>query len=224
MTSAFLRTPTVNGNWRLWRDSKIVRSPLPAESYGIDAALADAAKIRGLRNLTVVLLLPEERETLDDYRRFADSMNSAGERCRQAGFSLSYHPHAFDYATVEGRVAMEVLLERFQPEYVRFEIDVFWMIMGGWDPVAFMRQHGSRVSGLHLKDRASTAPPLFLGNPWDIPVGATVPVGDGNLNFKTLLDHASAASIRYAYVEDESEGDRFQNLAKGLVHLRLPAA
>jgi hypothetical protein len=209
MTSAFLRTPTVNGNWRLWRDSKVVRNPLPPENYVLDAALADATKIRGLRNFTVVLLLPEERETLDDYRRFAESMNAAGERCRQAGLTLSYHPHAFDYATVEGRVAMEVLLERFEPDRVSFEIDVFFMVMGGWDPVAFMGQYGSRVSGLHLKDRALTAPPSFFGNPWDTPVGATVPVGDGSLNFKTFLDHASATSVRCAYVEDESVGDRF---------------
>lgn len=209
MPSAFIRTPIINGNWALWRASTVVRGELPPDSYTLDVALGDAKRIPGLRNLTVVLLLPEERRNLDDYRRFADQMNRAGERCRQAGVTLSYHPHSFEYESIDGQLPIQLLLERFDPKHVMFEVDIFWMTMGGWDPIEFVRQRSSRVTGLHLKDRSRGAPSRFVGSPWELGSGARVPIGDGVTNFRTVLETASNSGVVHCFVEDESEGDRF---------------
>ena len=101
-----------------------------------------------------------------------------------------------------------------------FEIDIFWIALGGWDPVESLRQHSSRISGLHLKDRARNAPSRFLGTPPELAAGARVPVGDGVTNFRAVLEAASSGGIVHCFVEDESEGDRFENLMRSINHLK----
>jgi sugar phosphate isomerase/epimerase len=121
----------------------------------------------------------------------------------------------------EGTTGFDLLMQHFDPALVQLELDVYWMASGGRDPLAFMKANGLRITGLHLKDMAPTSPRPFYGSPWDMPPGARVPVGDGVTDFRAVLRTARQAGIAHAYVEDESQGDRIQNVLRSVRHLRM---
>ena len=219
--SAFVPTPAVTNNWSVWHEFRALRRQPPfAESYTFDAVLTDAARLPSVTNLTIVAFAPGERRTLDDFRRRADEVNRAAERCQAAGLTLAYHTHSFEFARIDGQVPMQLLLQEFDPT-VRLEVDVAWTALAGVDPAQFIRTHGSRVVAVHLKDRASDAPAVYMGDNWEvIKQGGIVPVGDGTIDFSTVIAAIDEARVRYRFVEDESLEGRYEGLLKSRAFLQ----
>jgi len=217
--SAYLPTPVVTGNYALWR-ADVRRGPSsPPDDYDLDAAFGDACALQGLTTLVVVNLLPQERATLDHYRRFADAMNATGERCKAMGFSLAYHAHSFEYAPIDGVEPFDLLARRFDRDLVKFELDVFWATIGGRHPCDFMRRHAGRVEALHLKDRSARAPRRFTGWQRLLPADAFAPLGSGDIDFASVLRTARGIGVRHRFVEDESPSGWFDNLLHGVEYL-----
>jgi sugar phosphate isomerase/epimerase len=212
-----IEAPIVTGEWAAWKSAPGASAFLPAESYGIDSAIADAKK-HGVRFLTVPYLLPTERTSLDFYRRFADSMNRAGEKCAAAGLHLCYHHHSFEFEPLEGKVPMDLLAERFDPRSVGFELDVFWLSVAGRDPATAIRDLGARVRLLHLKDKAEGTPNEFLER--SVKPAAFAEVGGGALDFPGILKAARAVGVAHAFVEqDQTPGDPMDSLRKSYAYL-----
>jgi len=213
-----IEAPIVTGEWAAWKSMPGASTSLPAESYGIDGAIADAKK-HGMRFLTVAYLMAQERTTLDFYRRFADSMNRAGEKCAAAGLQLCYHHHSFEFEPLEGKVPMDVLLERFDKKMVGFEIDVFWLSIAGRDPVKTIRDLGPRVRLLHLKDKAKGTPDEFQER--NVMPGAFTEVGSGVVDFPGVLTAGKAAGVAHGFVEqDQTPGDPLESLKKSHGYLK----
>src|SRR5882672_54832 len=57
----------------------------------------DAAKTIGHQYVVCAYLLPEERKSLDDYKRLVDLFNEAGGRLKKAGLQFCYHNHDFEF-------------------------------------------------------------------------------------------------------------------------------
>ena len=94
-----------------------------------------------------------ERETVDHFKRHADQANKAGEKCAKAGIQLCYHNHSFEFAKLNGgKTGWDVFVKEFDKKLVKFEVDVFWVKIGGLDPYKTLRQLKGRVSQVHLKD------------------------------------------------------------------------
>jgi sugar phosphate isomerase/epimerase len=184
----------------------------------LDAAIADARTL-GLRNLVVINLLPGERRTLDDYKRFAEQMRIAVERCGGAGLALHYHPHSFEYEPLGGSVPIEMLAEQLSGANSGLEVDVFWVAMAGRDPAEFIRRHAASVRAIHLKDRLKSAP-IYTGPQYEAPAGLRVPIGSGSIDFRAVIDAVDTAVVSALYIEDESAGDRLDNTLKSVAYLR----
>jgi sugar phosphate isomerase/epimerase len=212
-----IEAPIVTGEWAAWKSTPGALTSLPAESYGIDAAIADAKK-HGMRFLTVAYLMAQERTTLDFYRRFADSMNRAGEKCAAAGLSLCYHHHSFEFEPLEGKVPMDVLVERFDKKAVGYEIDVFWLSIAGRDPVKTIRDLGSRVRLLHLKDKSKGTSNEYQES--KVKPGAFTEVGSGVVDFPGVLAAGKAVGVAHGFVEqDQTPGDPLASLKKSYDYL-----
>jgi sugar phosphate isomerase/epimerase len=211
-----VEAPVVTGMWEKWRPAAQAMH-LPPETYTVDSAIADAKK-HGVRFLTVAYLLAEERTSLDFYRRFADAMNKAGEKCGAAGLSLCYHHHSFEFEPLEGKVPMDVLVERFDPKHVGFEIDVFWLSISGRDPVKTIRDLGPRVRLLHLKDKAKGTPNELQER--NVKPGAFAEVGSGVVDFRGVIAAGKAAGVAHGFVEqDHTPGDPLESLKKSYAYL-----
>ena len=212
-----IEAPVVTGDWTAWKAVPGASSFLPADGYGIDAAIADAKK-HGIRFLSVAYLMPQERASLDSYRRFIDAMNRAGEKCRAAGLELCHHNHAFEFVPVEGKVPMDLLASGCDPKTVGFELDVFWVAMAGRDPAQAIRDLGPRVRLLHLKDKAKGAASEVQEQ--GVKPAAFAEVGSGVLDFRAVLAAAREVGVAHAFVEqDHTPGDPLESLKKSYAYL-----
>src|ERR1051325_1051274 len=122
-------------------------------SGGVQEAIG-AAKVIGHKYLVYAWLPPEERKSLDDYKRLAERLNRAGEECRSAGIQFGYHNHDFEFAPMEGRIPYDLILENTDARLVKMELDLYWITKGGQTPLAYFRKYPGRFPLVHV-DRKS---------------------------------------------------------------------
>lgn len=168
--------------------------PYETLAAGWDQVLATAAAI-GHTDVVVPWIPREERPDLDGWKRVAERFNRAGERARGAGLRFAYHNHDFEFAPVEGQVPYDVLLTATDPELVAFEMDLFWTIKGGMDPVAYFAKHPGRFPLVHVKDSAGP------------PDHRMVDVGRGTIDFARIFAQSAQGGIRHYFVEHDEPQD-----------------
>lgn len=174
----------------------------------LDRALDDASAT-GTRSLVVPWLDPSER-TADGYRRIADDLNRAGARARARGHAVGYHNHDFEMerlgapdggrreASGERPRGWDILLEETAPDLVEMQMDVFWAVHGGVDPVAYLEAHPGRFTSLHAKDRTAD--------------GGMVAVGDGAIDWAAVLTTALENGLEHVFVEHDEPADPLESI------------
>jgi len=194
--SGHFATPLVTGNYDAWKGAFPQGQPA---GMTWQKAVDDAAQA-GMKFMVIAYLMPAERGPLDQFRRYADQFNKAGEATRKAGMQFCYHHHAFEFGPKEGARPIDVFLERLDPNLVKFEMDVFWVSVAGQDPVALLKQWKGRVALMHLKDKA---PGLSTHFSEDLSAGAFREVGFGTLDFVKIVEAAREAGVQHYFVEQD---------------------
>jgi sugar phosphate isomerase/epimerase len=212
--SVHFETPLITGNWQAWKDDDM---PALEESYTFDQALIEA-KEHGFEYMVFNYLAPKERGGLDFYRALAEKLNAAGEKCRETGLRMCYHSHDFEFEPKPGGRPIETLLQRLDKSLVRLEIDAFWVSMAGEDATTFIRQNASRVEMVHLKDRKPGAPRAF--DIASVPNDTFREVGNGDLNFREILNATSEARVKHYFVEQDYSPDPLRSLRQSHENLR----
>ena len=180
----------------------------------LDGAI-EAAHAVGHRYLVCPFLPPEARQSLDDYKRLAETFNEAGQRCREAELRFAYHNHCLEFGELGGRLPYDVLLEATDPDLVQMELDLFWITVAGFDPVDYFERYPGRFPLVHVKDLAE---PMTLENEVRLTLFEDPPrlmdvmahladAGQGVLDFPRLFAHAEAAGIQHAFVEPDMAED-----------------
>lgn len=172
----------------------------PSAHVGVGAlddwpAILDAAGAMGHDWLVVASLPPAMRASLDDWRRTAERFEAAGEAARARGIGLAFHNHAEAARPVDGVVPLELLLRETTPEHVSVQADIYWMVEGGTDPVAFLERWPGRIPSLHVKDRTVD--------------GAMADVGAGAIDWAAVLSAGLEAGVRHHFVEHDRPPDPF---------------
>ena len=154
----------------------------------------DKAAEAGLEYLILPSFSGRPDKTLDDYKKVAQEMNQIGEITKKAGINFGYHNHNHEFRTIEGKLPYDVLLAETDPKLVSFEMDIFWVVKGGQDPLHYFDKHRGRFQTWHIKD---------IGND-----GESCIIGNGRINFKDLLKHSKKAGLKRFFLEQEyySEG------------------
>ena len=160
-----------------------------------DRAL-DEALARGHRYVTVPWL-PESARSAEASRRVADEFNRAGEAARRRGLRFAYHNHDFEFVRTGDTRPFDVLLAHTDPQNVSFQLDVYWAVKAGADPLALIRQHPTRFTMLHIKDS---------GGP---PDHRQVDVGAGTIDFAAILrlDQSQRGVIEHVFIEHDQPAD-----------------
>ena len=150
-------------------------------------------------------------DTLDQVFALADDLSRSGEVLRARGQLLTYHNHAIEFRKLGGKDILDWLYERADPVMVHGELDTYWVQAGGGDPAGYCARLSGRLPLLHLKDYAVT--------PENEPI--TAPLGEGNLNFPTILREASSAGCEWYIVEqDRGFDDPFAAIATSFKYLK----
>jgi sugar phosphate isomerase/epimerase len=175
-----------------------------------DALTKDAAKvIADAKSLgakyVVVPWLPHNKETgltAEVARKAAADFNTWGAACKAAGLTFGFHPHGFEFkADAEGVTPFDIIARETKPELVTFEMDVFWVVHPGQDPVKLLQKYSGRWQLMHVKD-------IRRGAVTGIHTGAAAPtdkvaVGDGQVDWPAVFAAAEKAGVKYYFIEDE---------------------
>lgn len=157
----------------------------------LKAAIA-AAKVLGLKYITIPYLLPETRKDAADYQTLAKRLNYAGKLCRDAGMRLAYHNHDFEFIPYNGVTGLNILLSQTDPKLVDFELDIYWAIRSGIDPVDLFKANPGRFKMWHVKDMDKNNHEL------------NAEIGTGTINYKSLFQQAKLSGLKYFFVEHEN--------------------
>ena len=93
--------------------------------------------------------VPKTLKELDTYCAY---YNEIGKRCKQQGMSFGYHNHAHEFQKVEDKVMYDYMIEHTNPEYVFFQMDVYWVVRGQNSPVDYFNKYPGRFKMFHIKD------------------------------------------------------------------------
>lgn len=162
-------------------------------------ALADMPRVIGEaqtlgHQYIVVASLPLDRKTAtpDDYKRWADRLNTAGEAARKAGLWLAFHDEPEDFVQTGGETPYDLLVTRTDPARVRLQLDTGNAALGGRDPLEYMRRYADRYWLFHVKDAER------LGAPHDAELGT------GVVNLAAIFALAGSLADKHVFVEQES--------------------
>jgi sugar phosphate isomerase/epimerase len=163
-------------------------------------AADDAAEV-GQKYMICAYLFPDERKTLDDYKRHAELFNKAAEVSKKRNLQFGYHNHDFEFVTLGGQVPYDLLLKQTDPKLVQMELDLYWAAFAGKDPVALFKKHPGRFPMWHVKDMEKSTSRTFAE------------VGTGSIDFKRIFAAAKTAGLQHYFVEqDQTKRDPMESI------------
>ncbi|MFF2032110.1 sugar phosphate isomerase/epimerase family protein [Arthrobacter sp. NPDC058192] len=151
-------------------------------------------------------------KSIDAVVDFAKQANDYAERLGGHGIGLYYHNHHIEFAKFDGTYMLDIIAENSPA--MGLEIDVHWVQRGGLDPVRTLQKYAGRTAMVHLKDyRIGQMPESSFGllETGDFKgfmaefknVVQFAEVGEGNLDFPSIIPAAQAAGARYLLVEQD---------------------
>ena len=178
--------------------------------------IVDRAKEIGLSHLVIPYLQDNVRKTLDDYKKIAANANKAAAITKAAGIQLSYHNHAFEFQPKEGgKTGYDVFMAEFSPD-MKFEVDVFWIKVGGHEPAELIEKLKGRVTQLHLKDLKQG---LKLPEYGTIPQDAFKELGKGMIPMEPIIEAAAKAGVTHCHVEQDHSPHPLESIKTSVEYL-----
>ena len=146
--------------------------------------LFDDHKIMGCKY--VVFPMNMWSGTVEGLKAECDLMNKIGDEANKRGIKFGYHNHNMEFATVADTKQLyeDFLIANTDPKKVFFELDVYWITIGGQDPVAYLKKYPTRFQALHIKDE------YVLGE-------------SGKMNFKPIFEQFYKNGHNVWFVEME---------------------
>lgn len=175
---------------------------------GWEQAMADAAEV-GQKYAVCAYLMPNERTKIDDYKHLSDLFNKSAEISKKYSIQFCYHNHDFEFQTLDGQLPYDVLLANTDKNLMKMELDLYWILKAGHDPLVYFKNHPGRFPLLHMKDM-------------DKADKSFAEVGTGSIDFASILAHKKQAGALHYFVEQdvckrpplEAVGISYKNLSK----------
>ncbi len=152
---------------------------------------AAAAGEIGLKYLICAFKGPQK--SLDNFKKFTDEFNACGEIAKKHGLRFAYHNHDYSFKAMEGIVPQDLMMDGTNPDLVDFEMDMYWTVAAGVDPIAYMDKHPNRFKLVHVKDLTKTA----TGH-------ESCVIGKGTIDYKSLLSKVAKHGVQHMIVEQEA--------------------
>ena len=194
----------------------------PSGHYGLDPFFAsgntdnlkmyiEVAKITGQEYIVIPSLNGEFIKSVDECKAVAEKMNKAAEICKAADLKLGYHNHNFEWKPLEGGVTFyDTILAHTDPKLVNMEMDIFWVVRAGKDPIEILTKHPGRFALVHIKDRDKTKTDL------------NTEIGKGSIDYKAIIPKAKAVGVKHFIVEQENyiDIDPYVSIAESSAYLK----
>jgi sugar phosphate isomerase/epimerase len=185
--------------------------------------LAEAAHMLGSKYVVLPSLPPESRKTLDDYKKAAEKFNKIGAAAKKEGIRFAYHNHGYGLNNVNGTMPLDIIFEQTDPDLVFFEMDIYWTVAGGADPVELVRKHKGRYKMMHLKDMKEAK--RFAGDGGDSSQWISLfpymtSCGEGILDLRSIITAAKQNGAEHFFVEQDMVQSPETALKKSIDYLK----
>lgn len=143
-------------------------------------------------------------ESLEGLKNYCTYFNAVGEKCNAAGIRFGYHNHDKEFSTLlEGKPVYDWMLELTDSTKVMFQMDLYWTVIGGKDPIEYFNKYPGRFELWHIKDKAE--------------VGGTGTM----MNFAPIFTERAKAGAKYGIVEvEEYNFPPLESCAKSVEYLK----
>ncbi|HLW08217.1 MAG TPA: TIM barrel protein [Marinilabiliaceae bacterium] len=122
--------------------------------------------------------------SLEDLMKYCDYFNTVGEKCNAKGIRFGYHNHDKEFEEVDGIVRYDYMLQNTDPDKVMFQLDLYWIMMGGKDAISYFNAYPGRFELWHVKDEKE------LGK-------------SGLMDFESIFNAADKSGMQHIIVEVE---------------------
>jgi len=184
------------------RQIKPISGHFPYEQCRDDIeGVAREAKLLGLEYAGCAWIPHKDPFDEKTCREAAAVFNRAGEALAKHGIKFFYHTHGYEFLPYRDGTLFDLLMAETKPEYVRFEMDVYWIVHPGQDPVKLLEKYGKRFELMHVKDMKRGTPGGFTGQS---DVTNNVALGEGIIDWPNVFRAAKKAGVKWYFIEDES--------------------
>lgn len=152
---------------------------------------ADAAEA-GLEYLICPWIGPQK--SVDAWKEVTDKFNKCGEICKANGIKFGYHNHAYSFIPFSGMIPQDYMMDNTDPDLVEHEMDIYWVVTAGVDPIEYLDKYPNRFKLCHIKDRMKDAGDERL---------ASCNLGTGIIDYPTILSKAKERGMKYFLMEQE---------------------
>lgn len=188
----------------------------------IQAILADPEgviryhKELGCRYIAVPYLGEDDRPGAPGFAKVLSLIYSFGLQCKEAGITLLYHNHDFEFLKVSGIYGLDFIYQAIPAELLQTEIDTCWVKYAGVDPQTYLMSYKGRAPLVHLKDFVSDnsgrTPYALIGLDENKEVDRSGfsyrPFGHGVQDAEALVEAAIEAGAEWLVIEqDEPFGE-----------------
>jgi sugar phosphate isomerase/epimerase len=169
-------------------------------------AVLESANIIGQQYVVCSHIDEKTRQEPGSWPRLADLFNRSGEAARKAGLQFAYHNHSFEFPPVDGKLPYDILLNSTDPNLVKMEMDLYWIVNAGADPLAYFNRYPGRFPLVHVKGRAKNG---------DI----TEVKADNVIDWKAIFAQSERAGIKHYFVEQDKSSSPFESIRTSFNYL-----
>jgi sugar phosphate isomerase/epimerase len=185
------------------RGLKVISCHLSFDKFRDDVeSVAREAKALGAKYAGCAWITHKGTFSEKDCREAAKVFNKAGEALAKHKIKFFYHTHGYEFQPYGSENLFDLLLAETKPEFVTYEMDVFWVVHGGQNPVSLFEKYKDRFALVHLKDMKTGTPINLLTGTTD--VSNDVAMGTGQIDYRRILPAAAKAGVKWYFIEDES--------------------
>src|SRR6476660_6633829 len=194
------------GDFKKLCDERGISIPSTGADYGQLVRAPDSVVMRAKElgaKYVMCAWIPHEDGvlTFESAKKAVDDFNKAGKFLKDNGLIFCYHARGYEFQPYEDGTLLDYIVKNTNPEYVSFEMDIFWIQFGGGDPVALLKKYGNRWKLIHLKDMRKGIKKDLTG----LTGGENdVAFGTGQVDIPAILKEAKKIGIKHYFIEDES--------------------
>lgn len=137
--------------------------------------------------------------SFDDISKATEVFNKAGKILKEEGITLVYHAHGYEFKPYKQGTLFDYMVQNARN--FDFEMDTYWIVHGGENPLKLLQKYPGRFKLMHLKDMRKGTESDGSGHS---DVETNVVLGTGQIDMKAVIAEAKKQGIKYMFIEDES--------------------
>ena len=178
-------------------DMKVVLTHVPMDRILNDTdALMDEHESIGCYNIGLGAMPGDAIRDPEKALKTISALNAAGKKMEKRGFKFFYHNHSIEFIRHGDKSVMDMLADA---PYINFTLDTYWVQYAGASVVDTINKLKGRIECIHLKDYTVEV----QEDGWTVKPHYC-PIGDGNIDFESVIKAAREAGTKYFLVEQDN--------------------